>query len=85
MSSCLKRSSSNSWNWPRSGAKDELAAMLRVIDAQLAAAFVDLGPILVQAATLFANIATAVADVVDGFREREFIYLSDAGGPEARR
>jgi len=52
-------------------AKDELAAMSRVIDAQLAAAFVDLGPILVDAATLFARIATAVADVVDSFRDLE--------------
>lgn len=43
----------------------------RVIDIQLKSAFVDLAPAIVRAIGLIAQLATALADVVDGWRRVE--------------
>ncbi|KAA0677786.1 phage tail tape measure protein [Roseomonas genomospecies 6] len=52
-------------------AAKQLDVLGSVIDTHLNRAVVDLAPVLVQMAQLFADIAAAVADVVDGFRELE--------------
>ena len=52
-------------------AAKQLDVLSSVIDTHLNRAFVDLAPTLVQMAQLFADIAGAVGDVVDGFRELE--------------
>lgn len=53
--------------------KNELELMRSVIDAQLTTALVSLGPVLVDIAGFFAEVAQAVADVVDSFRDLEDI------------
>lgn len=52
-------------------AKDELTALSRVIDANLAAAFVDFAPILISTTEFLAEAARAAADLADAFREIE--------------
>ena len=49
----------------------QLDVLSNVIDVNLNRAVVDLAPVLVQMAQLFSDIARAVGDVVDGFRDLE--------------
>jgi hypothetical protein len=49
----------------------QLDVASQVIETNLNSAFVDLAPILLSTAQLFADIARAVADLVDGFRDLE--------------
>lgn len=52
-------------------AADQLATMRRVIDTQLNGALVDLAPLLVDIAGVFADLARWIGEVVDGFRDIE--------------
>ena len=52
-------------------ASDKLKTLERIADINLKSALVDLYPILITTAELFADIARFVADVVDGFRDLE--------------
>lgn len=56
-------------------AKDELAAFASVIRVQLAPAFVDLAPILVNASKAFARVATAAGKFFGGFQDPDELGL----------
>ena len=51
--------------------RDKLNQMQRLISVQLNSAFVELGPILLDVAKAFSQVAGFIADVVDGFRSLE--------------
>jgi lambda family phage tail tape measure protein len=57
------------------GLNDELKIMQRVIDVQVNGAFVDLAPLLVEGARLFADVAKFVGETVDNFRGLETVSM----------
>lgn len=62
-----------------SEANDELAAMERIVDAQLNAALTDLAPVVVAIAAGFAEMAKFVGDAVDALRDMEDMSTGGLG------
>lgn len=49
-------------------AQEEFETLSQVIDVQLKSAFIDLAPVIMQAISLVARLATALSDAMDNFR-----------------